>query len=222
MRDFDWIYDHALNLKGGVEALEALLPVPRSADDIRVLDNNYFLSCMSLRIFSAGLKRSMVEKKWPAFQEVFWDFEPQKLVLMSDDMLEKTMQDRRLIRHWGKIKSIRTNAAMILQLGEASGSFGRFIADWPSDNIIELWQLLAKQGAHLGGNSTPYFLRMVGKDTFMLSSDVVAALKAQKIVDKKPTSKADLKAVQDAFNCWQKQSQRPFCQISRLLSFCAD
>jgi len=222
MKDFDWIYEHALNRKGGVDALEALLPVPRSSDELSTLDDNYFLSCMSLRIFSAGLKRSMVQAKWPAFQEVFWGFEPQKLVLMSDDMLENTMQDRRLIRHWGKIKSIRTNASMVLQLGEAAGSFGRFIADWPSENIIELWQLLAKQGAHLGGNSAPYFLRMVGKDTFMLSNDVVAALKAQKIVDKKPTSKTDLKAVQEAFNGWQQQSQRPLCQISRLLSFCAD
>lgn len=222
MRDFDWIYDHALNRKGGVHELEALLPVPCSNDELAALPDSHFLSSMSLRIFSAGLKRSMVQAKWPAFEEVFWKFDPQKLVLMSDEMLEKTMQDRRLIRHWGKIKSIRSNAAMVLALGEEQGGFGSFLAQWPRERIVELWQLLAKEGAHLGGNSTPYFLRMVGKDTFMLSNDVVAALKAQKIVDKKPTSKADLKAVQEAFNEWQKQSQRPLCQISRLLSFCAD
>ena len=222
MKSFEWIYDHALNLKGGVDALEALLPVPLTNDELSALPDSHYLSLMSTRIFSAGLKRSMVLAKWSAFEEVFWKFDPQKLVLMSDDMLENTMQDRRLIRHWGKIKSIRSNAAMVLTLGEEQGGFGRFLAQWPSDRIVELWQLLAKEGAHLGGNSTPYFLRMAGKDSFMLSNDVVAALKAQGIVDKKPTNKADLKAVQVAFNEWQKQSQRPLCQISRLLSFCAD
>lgn len=222
MKDFDWIYEHALNRKGSVEALEALLPVPRSADELSKLPDNYFLSSMTWRVFCAGLNRKVVDAKWSAFEEVFWGFDPQKLVLMSDEMLENTMQSRRIIRHWGKIKSIRSNAAMILQLGEEAGGFGRFIADWPSDDITGLWQLLAKQGAHLGGNSGAYSLRIVGKDTFMLSNDVVAALKAQKIVDKKPTSKADLKAVQEAFNGWQQQSQRPLCQISSLLSFCVN
>jgi 3-methyladenine DNA glycosylase Tag len=222
MKDFDWIYDHALNRKGGVEAVEALLPVPRSAEELSNLPDSYFLSSMTWRVFCAGLNRKVVDAKWAAFEEIFWAFDPQKLVLMSDEMLENTMQSRRIIRHWGKIKSIRSNAAMILQLGEEVGGFGRFIAGWPSNNITGLWQILAKQGAHLGGNSGAYSLRIVGKDTFMLSNDVVTALKAQKIVDKKPTSKADLKAVQEAFNGWQEQSQRPFCQISSLLSFCAN
>lgn len=222
MRDFEWIYQHALSRKGDKKTLESLLPVPRSTDELAALPDAYFLSSMSWRVFCAGLNRKMVDNKWPAFEEVFFGFDPQKLVLMSDDMLEKTMQDKRIIRHWGKIKSIRANAAMVLALGEEKGGFGRFLAEWPDDSIVELWQLLAKQGAQLGGNSGAYSLRIVGKDTFMLSNDVVAALKAQKIVDKKPTSKADLRATQEAFNVWQKQSGRPLCQISRLLSFCAD
>jgi len=61
-------------------------------------------------------------------------------------------------------------------------------------------------------------LRMVGKDTFLLTEDVVVALMAQGIVDKKPTSKADLQKVQSAFNDWQQQSGRPFCQLSRMLA----
>jgi 3-methyladenine DNA glycosylase Tag len=78
--------------------------------------------------------------------------------------------------------------------------------------------LLKKQGAQLGGNSGPSFLRMVGKDTFLLTDDVVAALVAQGVVDKRPTAQRDLRAVQQAFNQWQQESGRPLCQISRLLS----
>lgn len=222
MKEFDWIYQHALNRKGNVETLESLLPVSKTAEELAELPDRYFLSAMSWRVFCAGLNRKMVDAKWPAFQEVFLGFEPQKMVLMSDERLERTMQDTRIIRHWGKIKSIRTNAAMILELGAEKGGFGNFLAEWPTESMVELWWLLAKRGAQLGGNSAPYFLRIVGKDTFILTNDVVAALKAQNIVDKKPTGKADLKRVQAAFNEWREQSGRPFCQISRLLSFCAD
>jgi 3-methyladenine DNA glycosylase Tag len=222
MRNFEWIYQHALERKGDREALEALLPLPISADELVSKPDSYFLSAMTWRIFCAGLNRKMIDNKWPAFEEVFFGFDPQKLVLMSDEMLENTLQDTRLVRHWGKIKSIRTNAAMLLELGREKGGFGRFIAEWPEDRIVDLWLLLAKQGAQLGGNSGAYFLRIVEKDTFILTNDVVAALKAQKIVDKKPTSKRDLNAVQEAFNAWHRQSDRPLCQISQLLSFCAN
>lgn len=222
MRNFEWIYQHALERKGDREALEALLPLPISADELVSKPDSYFLSAMTWRIFCAGLNRKMIDNKWPAFEEVFFGFDPQKLVLMSDEMLENTLQDTRLVRHWGKIKSIRTNAAMLLELGREKGGFGRFIAEWPEDKIVDLWLLLAKQGAQLGGNSGAYFLRIVEKDTFILTNDVVAALKAQKIVDKKPTSKRDLNAVQEAFNAWHRQSHRPLCQISQLLSFCAN
>jgi len=62
-------------------------------------------------------------------------------------------------------------------------------------------------------------LRMVGKDTFLLTEDVVAALKAQGVIDKAPTSQKDLKQTQEAFNQWREQSGLALCQISRVLSF---
>ncbi|MOA03660.1 hypothetical protein D3C78_1231790 [compost metagenome] len=61
--------------------------------------------------------------------------------------------------------------------------------------------------------------RQAGKDTFIPTDDVVAALKAQGIVDKAPTSQRDLAAVQAAFNQWQAQSGRPLCQLSMMLAF---
>ncbi len=77
-----------------------------------------------------------------------------------------------------------------------------------------------KHGSQLGGLSAPRFLRMVGKDTFVPSYDVVAALNAQKIVDKAPTSLRDLAIVQNAFNQWHEQSGgRPMSQISMMLAY---
>ncbi len=220
MRSYDWIYQHALAQKGTPEQLESLLPTPKTAQQLIAVSDDRYLSEMSRRVFRAGLKHEMVDKKWPAFEEVFFGFDPNKLILMSDEALENTLQDKRIIRHWGKIKSIRHNALMVIELAREQGGFGQFLAQWPGSDMIGLWKLLTKRGKQLGGNSGPYFLRMVGKDTFVLTGDVVAALIAQGIIDKKPTSQADLQQVQSAFNQWQAQSGRPLCQISRMLAFC--
>jgi hypothetical protein len=59
---------------------------------------------------------------------------------------------------------------------------------------------------------------MAGKDTFVATQDVVAALKAQKILDKEPTNQRDRAAMQAAFNQWQAESNRPLCQLSVMLA----
>ena len=90
--------------------------------------------------------------------------------------------------------------------------------DWPDTDTIGLWQVLAKRGARLGGRSAAGFLRLAGKDTFLLTSDVVARLKAADVIDREPTSQRDLRAVQDAFNLLRQDSGRPLCQLSSLMA----
>jgi 3-methyladenine DNA glycosylase Tag len=58
----------------------------------------------------------------------------------------------------------------------------------------------------------------MGKDSFILSRDVVAALIREGVVDRPPSSKRDLAAVQDAFNRWMDESGRGLTQISRTLA----
>ena len=217
MKDFDWLYNHALEHKG--ETLESLLPVPLSNELLAKRPDSEALSLMSLRIFRAGLKHSLVDAKWPAFEKVFFGFAPEKVAMMSDEQLENLMQNDQIIRHWGKIKATRLNAYMVTEIAQQHGGFTQWIAQWPEEEITSLWTQLKKQGSQLGGNSGPYFLRMLGKDTFVLTDDVVAALKAQGVVDKKPTGQRDLAAVQTAFNQWRSESGRPLCQISRLLAY---
>ncbi|SDK46990.1 DNA-3-methyladenine glycosylase I [Pseudomonas indica] len=218
MRDYTWLYEFCLNRFGSREALEARLPAPRSDAELRDLGDDRYLSTISLRIFRAGLKHSLVDAKWPAFEEVFFGFDPEKVALMSAEHLERLMQDERLIRHLGKLKSVPRNAQMVLDVAREKGRFGALIADWPVTDIVGLWKYLAKHGNQLGGMSAPRFLRMVGKDTFIPTDDMVAALKAQGIVDKTPTSQKDLAIVQDTFNRWHAESGRPLCQLSVMLA----
>lgn len=218
MRDFQWMLEYGVNRFGSLPALEARLPRPASSAQLIAVPDDRYLSLIALRVFRAGLRHSVVDAKWPSFEEVFWQFNPEKVVLLSAEHIERLMQDTRIIRHLGKLKSVPRNAQMLLDICQEFGSFGAFLAQWPEDDIVGLWRYLAKHGHQLGGLSAPRFLRMAGKDTFVLSDDVVAALVAQNIVIKRPTSQRDLAVVQEAFNTWQTQSGRPLCQISMLLA----
>ncbi len=218
MRSFADINAIAETHKGGAKAVAALLPEVRSDAELLALPDHRYLSEMARRVFRAGLKHAMVDAKWPAFERAFWGFDPVKVQLMSDEQLERLATNPDIIRHLGKIRSVRANAAMMVALAETHGSFGRFIAQWPSDDVVGLWALLKKQGSQLGGQSAARFLRMVGKDTFVLTDDVVAGLIYDGIVSKMPTSKRDLQAAQAAFNQWQVESGKPLAHISRILS----
>ncbi|MBL7249552.1 DNA-3-methyladenine glycosylase I [Alloalcanivorax sp. C16-2] len=209
----------AVNRKGGVKQVEAQLPAVKTPAQLRQPDDAFYFSALTRRIFRAGLKHSLVDAKWPAFEEAFFGFDPDKLVLMPDTMLEQRMQDTRLIRHWGKMKAIRHNAQLILDLRQEYGSVGAWLADWPGDDTVGMWQLLKKRGKQLGGNSGAAFLRMVGRDTWYPTGDVVAALKSHNIIDKPPASQRDQRAAQAAFNQWQAESGRPQAHISKILAF---
>src|SRR5579864_4853434 len=161
----------------GAAALDARLPQPKSASELAAVPDDRYLSQMSLRIFRAGLKHSIVDAKWPAFEEVFAAFDPRRVRAMPDEAMEKLMADARLIRHWGKLKAVRDNAAAMLEVAAAHGGFGAWLARWPGEDIVGLWEALAKEFRQMGGNSGPSFLRMVGKDTFVLTHSVTAALK---------------------------------------------
>jgi 3-methyladenine DNA glycosylase Tag len=202
----------------GAGALEARLPQPRSAAELKGVPDDRYLSQMSLRIFRAGLKHSLVDAKWPAFEEVFRAFEPRRVRAMSDEALEALLGDTRLIRHWGKLKSVRDNAVAMITVAEEHGSFSAWLADWPGTEIVERWEELAKRFSQMGGNSGPTFLRMVGKDTFILTPSVTAALKQWGAIDAPPKNRKDRAAVQSAFNAWAAESDWPLCQLSLILA----
>ena len=221
MAGFVQILD-AAHMRHGAAAVEARLPQPKKASELAAVSDDRYLSQMSLRVFRAGLKHSLVDAKWPAFEEVFHGFEPRRVRAMSDEALEGLLADARLIRHWGKLKSVRDNAAAMIEVAEEHGSFGAWLADWPGTDIVGLWEALAKRFSQMGGNSGPSLLRMVGKDTFVLTHAVTAALKRWGAADTPPKNRKDRAAVQSHFNAWAAESGRPLCQLSLILAASVD
>lgn len=208
----------AARARHGASGVEARLPHPKTAPELRAVSDDRYLSQMSLRIFRAGLKHSLVDAKWPFFEEVFHGFDPLRVRAMPDEALDALLADNRLIRHGGKIRAVRDNAAAMLDIAAAHGGFGAWLADWPGAEIVALWDALAQGFSQMGGNSGPSFLRMVGKDTFILSPSVVAALTHWGIAAAAPKNRRDRAAVQVCFNTWAGETGRPLCQLSMILA----
>ncbi len=222
LRSFETIFDSAIERNGGLDKLEKLLPQARSVDDLKKLTADYCLSNMTCRIFQAGLNRKIIDNKWPAFEAVFHQFEIDAVRMMDDETLERLMEDKRIVRHWGKIQSVRHNAQTIFEINQEQGSFVEYIAEWPTHNIVELWEVLKKRFKQLGGASGPYFLRRIRKDTFMLTPDVVRALFRWGAIDEEPKNKKQKAYVQACMNEWHTEINRPYCQISMILARSVD
>ena len=222
MTPFDTIYNAALDRSGGIDALERRLPRPKAGRALKKRPDAYFLSEMTHRIFQAGLNRRMIDNKWPAFEALFDRFDIHANRMRSDEQLEALMHDRRIVRHWGKIQSVRHNAQTIHDFNETRGGFANTLADWPTANIVEFWALLKREFKQLGGTSGPYFLRRVDKDTFLLSDEVIRALAHWGVMDSAPKNRKQRQQAQEAMNLWHEQSRRPYCQISMILALSVD
>jgi 3-methyladenine DNA glycosylase Tag len=202
----------------GAAELAQRLPEVKSPGQLAKLGDDRYLSLMSLRIFRAGLKHEMVDAKWPAFEAAFHGFDPRRVRAMSDEQIEALMKDARLIRHLGKLKAVHANAAAMCATATEHRSFGAWLAAWPGTEIVKLWDELGKRFAQLGGNSAAYFLRMAGKDTFILTPSVVAALNHWGAFAGEPKGKAGRAALQMLFNAWAAETGAPLAHLSLTLA----
>lgn len=219
MPSFEKIRARAAKRKGGDKVLASLLGPKLDNKEIVKLSDDRILSTMAERVFAAGFVWRVIEQKWPGFEEAFLGFEPKRLLFQPDDYWEALTKDDRIVRHPQKIKSVRENAAFVERVSKEHGGFGKFLAAWPADDQVGLMVHLGKNGTRLGGNTGQYFLRWIGWDGFILSGDMVLALRdaGLEIADN-PTSQKDLQKIQAQLNAWVKETGMPRAHISRILS----
>jgi 3-methyladenine DNA glycosylase Tag len=217
MPSFKTIRARAAKRKGGEAALDALLPKLVGPKALLRLKDDRVLAEMAKRIFSAGFVWSVIESKWPGFEAAFLKFDPKRLVHQPDEFWEKLLSDKRIVRNPQKVTAVRENAHFICDIAREHGSFGKFLAEWPPGDQVGLLDLLAKRGSRLGGRTGQYLLRFVGWDAFIVSTDVVACLRDTGLdIAESPTSKRDLKKIQDQFNAWAEETGLPHTHLSRI------
>jgi len=217
MKHFATIRARAAKRKGGDAALVALLPKVKSAAALARMKDDRLLSDVTKRIFSAGFAWSVIEKKWPGFEAAFLGFEPKRLLAQPDEFWEHLASDPRIVRNAQKIMAVRANAQFIAEIAKKHGSFAKFVAAWPPTDQAGLLDLLAKRGARLGGGTGQFFLRFIGKDCYVLSMDVIACLRDAGLdVSANPSSKKDLRKIQEQFNAWVDDTGLPLTHLSRI------
>lgn len=217
MRNFNEIFSIAAERKGGEGALEAQLTKPKHPAELAQIPEDRWLSTLTRAIFQAGFSWKVIEAKWNGFEAAFDSFDVGRCAFMDDDRFDALVADARIVRNPIKIETVRRNAAFLMELREQGGA-GVVLGGWPSSDFIGLLDMLKTRGSHLGGTSAQYAMRVMGRDSFILSGDVTARLIAEGVIDKPATSKTAMRAVQGAFNTWMEQSGRSLTEISRVLA----
>ena len=216
MRGFDEILAIARD-RHGAALEEKIGQGPMSPANLAAVTEDRWLAQFTKTIFQTGFNWKVIENKWDGFEEAFHGFDIDRCAFMAEDWFDELCQDTRIVRYPAKIRSVQENALFIQGLRD-KGGIARVVADWPDTDYIGLIAMLKKDASRLGGTSGQYALRFIGRDGFILSRDVVARLVAEGVIDKAPTSKKALTAVQEAFDTWRAESGASLVEISRVLA----
>lgn len=216
---FKHIIERAVNRKGSLELVMEMAGKPLSAELYKEISDDRWLAAFTKQVFQSGFVWRVVEQKWSGFEDCFFQFDIEKMLMMPDEMWEQKSKDERIIRNGKKVLSIKENAQMIYEVSAEYGSFGYFVSHWPKDDMIGLWNYLKKHGCRLGGNTGPYALRFMGVDTFLLSRDNEAYFRAYQHIDGGLNTKKSQATIQHCFNIWQQETGLSYQQLSRILSF---
>ncbi|WP_082581267.1 DNA-3-methyladenine glycosylase I [Leifsonia sp. Root227] len=79
-------------------------------------DSRALYEKLCLEGFQAGLSWITILRRRPAFREVFHGFDVEAVASMTEDDVERLLQDARIIRHRGKITATISNARAVLAL----------------------------------------------------------------------------------------------------------
>jgi DNA-3-methyladenine glycosylase I len=135
-------------------------------------DPRYLFEMICLEGAQSGLSWWTVLQKRERYREVFHHFEPAKVAKMTDKQLEKLVLDPGIIRHRGKIFSVRQNAIAWLALenpveflwsfvgGKTKRNHFKSMTDFPSKTPESdaLSKALRKAGFNFVGSTTMYAL----------------------------------------------------------------
>lgn len=140
-------------------------------------DARYLFECICLEGAQAGLSWWTVLQKRERYRQVFHNFEPAKVAAMTDAKLEALLLDAGIIRHRGKIFSVRQNARAWLEISDPVDWLWGFVdgkprvnrlragADYPTSTAESdaLSKALRKAGFNFVGSTTMHaFQQAVG------------------------------------------------------------
>jgi DNA-3-methyladenine glycosylase I len=86
-------------------------------------DDKMLFEYFILETFQAGLSWQTIIHKREGFKKAFFDFDIKKCAQLSDREIENLCDNENIIRHKGKIESVRNNARVFLEIQKEFDSF---------------------------------------------------------------------------------------------------
>jgi len=104
---------------------------------IPVHSDQHLFEMLILEGAQAGLSWETILKRRNGYRRAFYNFDPEKVALMSDDQLEKLLKNEEIIRNRLKVFSTRKNAQVFLQIQKEFGSFDSYIWEFVNEKPIK-------------------------------------------------------------------------------------
>jgi DNA-3-methyladenine glycosylase I len=110
-----------------------------------VTDDLKMFEFLVLESAQAGLSWITILKKRDAYRNAFADFNAEKVAAMTEQDVERLMQDSGIIRNQLKIKATITNAQHFLEIQKEFGSFCNYLKSFLPERkpIINHWTALS-------------------------------------------------------------------------------
>lgn len=99
-------------------------------------DDRKIFESLVLESAQAGLSWSTILNRREGYRKAFFDFDFEKVALLSEKDVERLMQDSGIIRNRLKIKSTITNAQYFIDIQKEFGSFDKYVWSFVSDTPI--------------------------------------------------------------------------------------
>lgn len=111
---------------------------------VPVYDDQKHFEFLTLESAQAGLSWDTVLRKREAYREAFYQFDPMTVSKMTDNDVERLMQNPGLIRNRAKISAAIHNAKLFLELQIEFGTFTQYIWQFVNGTpMVNVWDSLS-------------------------------------------------------------------------------
>ncbi|PWF99546.1 DNA-3-methyladenine glycosylase I [Levilactobacillus bambusae] len=134
-------------------------------------DETALFEAMALEIFQAGLRWELILRYRPALRKSFYQFDPQRLAVVTPDFFEARLRDETIIQNRVKIQAVLINAKIIASSIAHGEGLNQLIASVmldpmvPEEKMIREFESLMKAMGirRMGPKTCRVFLMAVGR-----------------------------------------------------------
>jgi len=126
-------------------------------------DAGYFEK-ITQAVFQAGFSWRVIRNKWPNFQRAFAGFDVDKVASLTDEDLERLVEDKGIVRNGRKIAATIHNAQICQKLIREHGSFKNWLRTMDDLDYWARARKFSKQFKFMGEMGAYFFFWSVGED----------------------------------------------------------